>query len=126
MNYIVTKAGDRVQMRECTENDVTYGLIAVHSKERYSGAEAMQQILLAFMNQLEHSFAMLHKTGPELQPATNYLKATEYWQDATGLDWKIQGWFNGELLLVLYVKNITASTVQFEERILKELLQKLA
>jgi hypothetical protein len=31
---------------------------------------------------------------------------TEYWQDKEGLDWKVKAWTNGQVMTVLYIRNI--------------------
>jgi len=117
MNYKLTKAGDLMHLREYKEDDATYGLISIKFKDVYTNASDAERLLLAFMQQLQHTFTIQYTTGLHvetfLQP--NKTAVTNYWQDAEKRDWKVKGWTNGTAIVVLYIKNIGAVAVAKED-----------
>ena len=120
MNYKRAKTGDLVQMRECKEGDVTYGVIAIKPKDQYPDLTDAEKVLLAFMEQLQHSFAIKHTTGLHVETYLHTSKTaiTNYWQDGEQRDWKVKGWTDGVALAVLYIKNIGAVPIEKEETFL--------
>lgn len=120
MNYKQTKTGDLVQMRECKEGDVTYGVIAIKPKDQYPDLTDAEKVLLAFMEQLQYSFAIQHTTGLHVETylQRNKTSITNYWRDHEQTDWKVKGWTNGTTLAVLYIKNIGSVPVGKEESFL--------
>jgi hypothetical protein len=122
MNYKRTKAGDLMHMHECTENGVTYGVIAIRLKDSYTNLPDAERLLLAFMKQLQRSFAIEHTTGLHMETfLQNHRTAiTDYWQDAESKDWKVKGWTDGTAMAVLYIKNIGLAPIAKEESFLNE------
>jgi hypothetical protein len=39
----------------------------------------------------------------------------DYWQDEDEMDWKVKGYTDGQIIAVLYVKNINQSTVEQQD-----------
>ena len=117
MNYKRTKAGDLMHTRECNKNGATYGLISVKFKDAYANPAEAEQLLLAFMQQLQQTFAIRHTTGLHVETFLQNQKTavTDYWQDGENLDWKVKGWTNGLAMVVLYIKNIGLVPVSKED-----------
>ena len=120
MNNKRTRTGDLVRMSEHKENDVTYGIITIKPKEIYADLCDAEKVLLAFMEQLQHSFAIKHTTGLHVETYlhTSKTSITNYWQDGEQRDWKVKGWTDGAALAVLYIKNIGAVPIEKEETFL--------
>ncbi len=116
MNYKETKAGDLMHLRECNENDVTYGAISIRLKAGCANLNDAEQLLIAFKKQLQRTFIIQHTTGlnTETFPGSNKTAITDYWQDNENKDWKVKGWTNGSVMAVLYIKNIGAVPVAKE------------
>jgi len=117
MNYKRTKAGDLMHMHECIEDDVTYGVIAIKLKDGYTNLTEAERLLLAFMKQLQDTFAIAHTTGLHVETFMEHHRTavTEYWQDDASKDWKVKGWTDGTAMAVLYVRNIGAAPVGKED-----------
>lgn len=120
MNRKQTKTGDLVQVSECKDKDVTYGVITIKLKNRFPGLQQAATVLVEFMQQLQPTFAVQHTTGPqtEYEPVQLKITVSDYWQDVDGLDWKVKGWTDGKTLAVLYIKNIAQVPVERETRFL--------
>ncbi len=114
MPYKQTASGDLMHVRECSENDVTYGMITIKLKNQLLHSNEAEKALMCFINRLQHTFAIRHTTG--LQTETflrqNKTAVTHYWQDAERQDWKVKGWTDGKAVMVLYIKNICAVNVE--------------
>lgn len=106
-----------MQVSECSENEITYGHISIRLKNKYADIRDAQTVLTEFMRQLQPAFSIRHSTGPNLEPqdTPKKLTVTDYWQDAQQLDWKVQGWTDGAIIAVLYIKNINQLPVWKEE-----------
>jgi hypothetical protein len=117
MRYGRTKTGDLVQVRECNENDITYGIISIKLKNTYSNLNDAEKTLRAFMERLQQSFAIQHATGLHVETflMNGRSAITNYWQDAAQRDWKVKGWTDGARMAVLYIKNIGLVSVAKEE-----------
>lgn len=117
MHFKQTKTGDLVQVRECNENDVTYGLISISLKATYTNLSDAESALLGFMKQLQQTFAIYCTTGLCIETFVQRSKTaiTDYWQDAAQRDWKVKGWTNGKTIAFLYIKNIGAVSVDKED-----------
>lgn len=116
MNCIQTKSGDIMHVDECTENEVTYGVITITLKNKYRLNEA-KLILTQFLQQLKPIFAIEYATGIDVLHDTCATKYTlvDYWQDVERKDWKIKGWTDGATINVLYIKNIAHMPVGIED-----------
>ena len=116
MNWVETKTGDLMQVREFEEQNVTYGLISIKLKDQFSNLTDAVQVLLRFMQQLQPIFAIQHTTGASVERCLSGSNTTvvEYWQDIEKLDWKVKGLTDGASIAILYIKNIGNISVEKE------------
>lgn len=106
-----TREGDRIYFNEYTDSKVTYGVICIDMKNLYNLGQA-ENILGQYINKIRKPFKISHNVSIEIKRKPALRSATDYWQDEAGKDWKITGYTNGKIVAVLYVKNITATTVK--------------
>jgi hypothetical protein len=106
-----TKDGDKIFFNEHAADGVTYGLICVQINEHYTLHQA-EDILIHYMNRMRKPLHIACNVSMTLERCDEFLAITDYWQDDAGIDWKVKGYTNGNLLAVLYVKNITDTTVK--------------
>lgn len=106
-----------MQVRECKENDVTYGVIAIKLKNRYVSLNEAEKVLLEFMQQLQPAFAIKYTSGISITHERNNNKTTviDYWQDEKQKDWKVKGCTDGKAITVWYIKNISCVPVYKED-----------
>jgi hypothetical protein len=121
-NRVKTKTGDIMYLGECNENEVTYGLINIELKERFTNLDDAEIVLGKFMKSLQPAFAIQHTTGlgPDDQLTVSKKFLTDYWQDVDQTDWKVKGWTDGATVSIKYVKNIGKSPVSKQERFLND------
>ena len=112
-----TKEGDLLYFNEYAADGVTYGTVCVKMAEQYPVSQA-ETILEQYMKRARKPLHIAASTGSELMIETDHLTLTDYWQDAAGIDWKVKGYTNGKILALLYVKNITDTTVKDHDRFL--------
>lgn len=113
----ITPDGDRLYCSKFSENKVSYGLICVQFSESYEMNKAVQ-LLTHYINKLKTSFRVLHDTGIQKDVDWNSEYSTalvDYWQDAEKKDWKVKGYTNGDVMAVLYVKNISEADVKKQD-----------
>jgi hypothetical protein len=120
MRFKKTPAGDRMYVSEWNKKDVTYGVISIKLKNRFSQLAEAENVLIQFMQQLQPAFAIQHSTGAAVENdiVQTRTAVVDYWQDADRRDWKVKGWTDGATLSVFYIKNIGCIPVQQEERFL--------
>jgi hypothetical protein len=120
MRFKKTPAGDRMYVSEWNKKDVTYGVISIKLKNRFSQLAEAENVLIRFMQQLQPAFAIQHSTGVAVENdvVQTHTAVVDYWQDADRRDWKVKGWTDGATLAVFYIKNIGRIPVQQEERFL--------
>jgi hypothetical protein len=120
MRFKKTPAGDRMYVSEWNKKDVTYGVISIKLKNRFSQLTEAENVLIRFMQQLQPAFAIQHSTGAAIENDVVQTRTAvvDYWQDADRRDWKVKGWTDGVTLAVYYIKNIGRIPVQQEERFL--------
>ncbi len=105
-----TKGGDKVFFNEYTEDGVTYGTICVQMQEAYTLEEA-ESILVHYLNRVRKPMHIYCNVSMDIKTDDRQLTITDYWQDSQGIDWKVKGYTNGRVVGVLYVKNISDTTV---------------
>ncbi len=105
-----TKDGDKLFFNEYAEDGVTYGTICVQMREEYSLEEA-ERILVHYLNRVRKPMHIACNFSMDVKTEDQQLTITDYWQDLAGIDWKVKGYTNGKMVGVLYVKNITDTTV---------------
>ena len=112
-----TASGDQLHCTEFTENKVTYGIICIKLQQEYEMDEAIA-LLKNYINKLKGPFYILHNIG--LKNSVDWNSTTsrvfvDYWQDAYQKDWKLKGYTDGNVMAVLYVKNISEVTVEKQD-----------
>jgi hypothetical protein len=106
-----TKEGDKLLFNEYAEDGVTYGTICVQMREDYTPEQA-ERILVHYLNRVRKPMHIACNFSMDIKYDDNQLTITDYWQDQSGIDWKVQGYTNGKMVAVLYVKNIGDTTVK--------------
>ena len=106
-----TKDGDKLYFNEYSEDGVTYGLICVQMPEFYPMEEA-ERILVQYVNRVRKPLQISHTSLMEAERFAGMTTLTDYWQDRAGFDWKVKGYTNGKIVSLLYVKNITDTSVK--------------
>ncbi|WP_162944849.1 hypothetical protein [Flavisolibacter nicotianae] len=105
-----TKDGDRLLFNEHKIGTVKYGMICVQLNKVYS-LEKSEEILVNFINRCRKPLQIECNQSMEIEQGAGQLCLTDYWQDKDGIDWKIKGSTNGKIISLLYVRNITDTTV---------------
>lgn len=105
-----TRDGDKIYFNEYTEDGVTYGTICVQMRDAYALEDA-ESILVHYLNRVRKPMQIACNVSMEINTTSEQLTITDYWQDGAGIDWKIKGYTNGRIVGVLYVKNISDTTV---------------
>lgn len=103
-----TRSGDQLYFHEFREGNVTYGMICVRMNTEHTLEEA-EAMLRCYIDKLRGPFYILHNTGVHDEADWNTESSrtiADYWQDAGKKDWKVKGYTNGNVLAVLFVKNI--------------------
>jgi hypothetical protein len=106
-----TRDGDKLYFNEYAEDGVTYGMICVQMPAFHLLDEA-ESILKQYINRVRKPLKIACHLSMEIERTSDMLTIEDYWQDAAGLDWKIKGYTNGKILLLLYVKNIANTSVR--------------
>jgi hypothetical protein len=106
-----TREGDKLYFNEYAEDGITYGLICVQMPVAQNLPEA-EKILVQYINRVRKPFHISCNLSMEMEKMGRTVTVTDYWQDSAGFDWKIKGYTNGKLLSLLYVKNITDTSVK--------------
>ena len=78
-------------------------------------------MLADYMNKLKDPFLVNHEVGLEASKDWNQAGSVclvDHWQDAGGVDCKVKGYTDGQVMAVLYVKNICAGEVSKQEEFL--------
>ncbi|HEU4904191.1 MAG TPA: hypothetical protein VFT06_15405 [Flavisolibacter sp.] len=106
-----TKDGDRLHFNEYAADGVTYGMVCVRLQHACT-LEKAEDILLQFLRRSRKPLHIRYSDLPEIESDGKLLTVTDYWQDSAGIDWKVKGYTNGKIISMLYVKNITDTTVK--------------
>lgn len=117
-NFSETEDGDKLYFFEQVEKSVTYGILCAQLKTQLTLHEA-REIMTGYMTRLHKPFHALYSTGilpcKSLHQKDTCLKVVDYWQDEKGVDWKINSYTNGNIIAVLYVKNINEASVDKQD-----------
>jgi len=103
-----TGDGDRLYLQEFEEGKMSFGIICIHLQDGYTLDEA-GTILSNYLDKLRDSFGIRHFVGAQTTEDWNSVcshSLVDYWQDGQQCDWKVKAYTNGQVLSVLYVKNI--------------------
>ncbi|RYY96651.1 MAG: hypothetical protein EOO11_12960 [Chitinophagaceae bacterium] len=122
VHHFYNEQGDEVYTGQSLENKVTYGFITCRLAQPLSDLMLAEQRLFLFMESLHPHFDIECTTGLDhgLQHPVypDVVGMTEYWQDSTGYDWKVQAWTDGSLLSVTYVRNISITDFRRQDAFL--------
>lgn len=106
-----TREGDKLFFNEYAVDGVTYGMVCVQMKDLYT-LERAEHILVQFVSRARRPLHIACNTSMEVETTKRLVTVTDYWQDKAGIDWKIKGYTNGKVIALLYVKNITDTTIK--------------
>lgn len=114
-----TPSHDTMYINEMKDGSAVYGVIAIDLFEPTDNLDHAEGILGQFMNSLHSTFDIEHHTGlinGYTQTAHRQVRGiVDYWQDTDGIDWKVKGWTNGQVVSLLYVKNINEVPVHRQD-----------
>ncbi|RYY40640.1 MAG: hypothetical protein EOO08_05785 [Chitinophagaceae bacterium] len=103
--------GNELFTGQSLDNKAVYGFVTCRLAQPLSDRMVAEQRLFLFMEDLHPHFDIDCTTGldhglkhPSCEDAVGM---SEYWQDRAGKDWKVQGWTDGTLMTILYIKNIS-------------------
>lgn len=106
-----TKEGDKLFFNEYVADGITYGMICIQMQNHYT-LDRAEKILVNYINRVRKPMHISVNASMEVEEESRYLSITDYWQDQAGIDWKIKGYTNGKIISLLYVKNITDTTIK--------------
>ncbi|MBI2730657.1 MAG: hypothetical protein HYX40_07900 [Sphingobacteriales bacterium] len=93
---------------ECIKDGFSYGLIYVQLKEIIHSKEDAEGLLESYLNFLKGQFTIREAAGygkgMHLKEREDIIGMIDYWQSEDNQHWSIQGWTDGKILTVLYVK----------------------
>ena len=108
----LSENGDITYFAESNDKGVTYGVICIQLADTNHPMAEAEILLTKFMNSLHIPFKIEHNSGAQFSAeTTGQTSITDYWQDKNKADWKVKGFTNGEVIAVLYVKNISDTAV---------------
>jgi hypothetical protein len=117
-DYTRSDDGDELYFAEYTEKEVSYGVLCARISSKVPLDEA-RDIMDSYLTRLHKPFHALYNTGIDLcqpfSPETDCIQMVDYWQDEDEMDWKVKGYTDGQIIAVLYVKNINQSTVEQQD-----------
>lgn len=105
-----TKEGDTLYFNEYETDGVTFGIVCVNMQEEVE-EEQCESLLVHYLNRMRKPLHIQCNVSMEIGEENGQTVLTDYWQDATGTDWKVKGYTNGKVLAVLYVKNVSEAAV---------------
>lgn len=109
-----TKDGDTIYFNEYTSRGVTYGMVCVQMSSRHTERQS-EKILVNYMNRARKPMHIAANSYMEIVHEMQHLTITDYWQDKNGIDWKVKGYTNGKIVALLYVKNISDTSVSHHD-----------
>jgi hypothetical protein len=114
--------GDEFFTGQSVEGSVTYGFVTCRLMKPVSDLVIAEQRLFLFMESLHEHFDIEVTTGLDhglpFHGDADAIGMTEYWQDASGKDWKVCGWTDGALMAVTYVRDISITDFRRQDAFL--------
>lgn len=93
---------------ECVKEDFTYGLICVQLKDSMTSDQDAEALLESYMDFLKGQFNIRQSAGygkgMHLNNRQDIIGIVDYWQAENKEQWSLQGWTDGKIIAVLYVK----------------------
>lgn len=113
--------GDRLYEGAYYRGRQWHGIIHVELAQSLCPEEA-HCLMHRYLEGLQRSFGITENTGAEpAEGPAGSSSCTDYWQDSTGTDWKVQGYTDGRHITVLYVRHLGAGSCDTEEAFLQSL-----
>lgn len=109
--FDVAKSPDSsdVYTGECTNDDVTYGVICVKLREKINDMETSESTLISYLDYLKGSLKITgsagYGKGHRLKDREDTRGVIDYWKDKDATNWKVKGWTDGKYIAVLYVSS---------------------
>ena len=120
-DFTESEDGDQLYFAEHIEKNSSYGVLCARVGSRLPLEEA-QEVMTTYINRLRRPFHALYSTGIDLcqnrSQDSHCIKMVDYWQDEDNFDWKVKGYTDGEVIAVLYVKNINEIDVEKQDEFL--------
>ena len=117
-DYTKSEDGDELYFGEYTDKKVTYGVLCARISQKLPLEEA-QEVMNSYLERLHVPFNALYNTGIDLcqnsAQEASCIQMVDYWQEEDQVAWKVKGFSDGEIIAVLYVKNICKSTVEQQD-----------
>jgi hypothetical protein len=110
VHRIETQEGYPAYIGQSKIREASYGFASVILPEKITDPEVFHKKLYGLLEDVYSSFRIVYGTGLSYgytHPGDESIFGfTEYWQDKEGLDWKVKAWTNGQVMTVLYIRNI--------------------
>jgi hypothetical protein len=109
-----TSDGDTVHYGEVTEGDTTFGFVMVHYLKKSREETAI--VLADLLHELFSALRMKYRTGATSENNMDgplFINClSDYWQNSSGIDYKVKAFSNGRTFGFLYIKNISVLQAQ--------------
>ena len=106
MSY--SEDSSKVYTGACQYKNFVYGIICVQLKEIVSAKDEGEGLLESYLDFLKQQFSIKETTGygkgMHLNNRENITGIIDYWRGENKNHWSVQGWTDGNILAVLYVK----------------------
>jgi hypothetical protein len=109
-NFAISYSEDssKVFTGRCVKDSFEYGIICVQLKDTIDEKDIAENLLESYLDFLKTRFAVREATGygkgMKLKDREDIAGIIDYWQDEEKNHWSIQGWTDGKIIAVLYVK----------------------
>jgi hypothetical protein len=97
----------KVYTAECNADQNSYGVICVKFKDPTTDINSSEEVLVAYLDFLKTNFKITtaagYGKGHRLRGNEKIHGIVDYWKDEEKNNWKIKGWTNGSLIVIMYV-----------------------
>lgn len=101
----------KIHTGECNADNFTYGVICVNLKNTVNEMDDAEKLLESYLDFLKQLFKIREATGygmgSRLMEREDTRGIIDYWDDEDKNKWVVQGWTDGKVIAVLYVKGTT-------------------
>ncbi len=91
---------------ECTQGDMTYGVICVQLRQPINDADASEKTVITYLDYLKTTLDITtsapYGKGQRLRGRPDSRGILDYWQTKEGEHWKLKGWTDGYYIVVMY------------------------
>jgi hypothetical protein len=92
---------------ECKVDGNAYGVICVKFSKPIKNLQDAEDVLIKYLDYLKGTLnivsAVGYGKGHRLKDREDTRGVIDYWKDKDGINWKINGWTNGNFIGVMYV-----------------------